>query len=820
MLSALIAENSTLTSEKAELRSLLDASNDELGALREEVSTSNATSSAPSRPRIHSRKSSAAGLGFGESYRLPIKDGEAKEEEEIGDRTMDTDELEAPPTSLSEEIVALSPLESKVSTVSIENSSRPKPDLLRESSVSTSSSKRSLSPSRSLKGVSTSESVSSSGTGISLLSPPISSSSLRPKIGRTSSSSASSTSTLGGGIEEVGGRRGSGSNVSTTPTSNLESEQESLNRQQQLQRERDNRTTQLSNLLDFIQRIFSRLSNSDVDSLTRRLQKQHLTGDVGHLARTTVNGIVRDVEGLREHFRKLIEIESRSLGKDDNSIGSSNQNLKDESMVSRKDFYALIKIVREMLVEMAKLRSVVNEIQMNPNQVTRILQEQLGVENGDEKGILPVGGWIARMFTGNQSSNPTSGNGVGNVGNQSQPTTAITSGSAAQSALQGKGLPSSTTESAATGGHARGASRGETNNNSNRIAAPRATAAVVSSDLAVEVKGTHASASTRRLSSSAAGSGGAEEESSSSSSPLSSSPVNSTEGSQLRAGPRPQITRGRSSLTRTQSRNLSGLFVGSVTPSSTSNSSWEAFERASRAPTNGGSGSQRPLSRIVDDDEVSIHQGRRGGGYHREIVEDEEDSFHNVLSKAGRNGHRRNLSDSSIHSTFIEDGNNEGLNTRNGRNSNYLSNRPSPINRIITPSTLSLQVSGNSNRNKPQTSTVNAISSDPSLSSPSLSEDSNSTASGGAPSRMRSLLGGGSFGLPSLRTATSTATLSLSNAGVSQPSNRRTVSSTSQQSESSVAVPISTNKDGSKSAKDPDLSSSLAFGRMGRSNAF
>ncbi|KAK0519263.1 hypothetical protein OC834_007443, partial [Tilletia horrida] len=62
---------------------------------------------------------------------------------------------------------------------------------------------------------------------------------------------------------------------------------------------RDTRTAQLSNLLDYVARIYNRLISTDIDTLHRRLQGQHLAGgDVGHLARTTVNSIVRDVEAL------------------------------------------------------------------------------------------------------------------------------------------------------------------------------------------------------------------------------------------------------------------------------------------------------------------------------------------------------------------------------------------------------------------------------------------------------------------------------------------------------------------------------------------
>lgn len=295
--------------------------------------------------------------------------------------------------------------------------------------------------------------------------------------------------------------------------------------------------------------------------------------------------------------------------------------------------------------------------------------------------------------------------------------------------------------------------------------APRASPAVVSSTLAVEVKGTHASAAEA------------------SQSRLSVSPKTPVNGG-LRAGPRPQRGRSQASLTRVQSRNLSGLFAGSLTPS------YAGLDAARGGPSDVGSSFtqknsfrpktndprttkpwQRPLSRIVDDDEISIHRGR---AIRQQVFDDSDnDDSDNEMSRSGNLLERalrpRGLSDSSVRSTFLDLADSAG----GGPVSPAVSRvRPSPISRIITPATLSLHSTPNTTAVEQERRSAEGIAS-PSRSlerSGSLTPGANGIAGGVASTilnrseKVLSFLSGGMVGSgapiqPNLASASPGATL-------------------------------------------------------------
>lgn len=144
----------------------------------------------------------------------------------------------------------------------------------------------------------------------------------------------------------------------------------------------ETRTAMLSSLVDYASRTLAKLSAADIDTLTGRLQRQKLAGDVAHLSRTTVQASVRDVEGLREHFRRVLDHEARQ--------GTAPA---DGSLVTRRDFFAVLKLMREALLEIARLRRCINEVHLSPNQAARLLHEHLGANTAKAS-------WFTRMFTG------------------------------------------------------------------------------------------------------------------------------------------------------------------------------------------------------------------------------------------------------------------------------------------------------------------------------------------------------------------------------------------------------------------------------------
>ena len=152
----------------------------------------------------------------------------------------------------------------------------------------------------------------------------------------------------------------------------------------------EHRTAMLSSFIETASNTFAKIQKADIDSLALRLQRQKLAGDVGHLSRTTVQSGVRDVEEWRDHFRKAVDKEARR--------GVP----QDSSLVSRRDFFALLKLQRESLLELARLRRCINEVHLNPSAAAKLLHEHLGAHT-----ITTNRSWISRMLTGVLSSEPT-----------------------------------------------------------------------------------------------------------------------------------------------------------------------------------------------------------------------------------------------------------------------------------------------------------------------------------------------------------------------------------------------------------------------------
>ncbi|CEH12369.1 hypothetical protein CBOM_00358 [Ceraceosorus bombacis] len=667
VIESLITENEALRRNNGELKTSLNAANEEVHILRDQalhspIAEVNGGHSFSPQSKSSSLDARAPKYGDIEKEGSPSR----RAEKSTVDTTMDLSELQGEPgrRTLADEIIAPAP-KTLQRPSAVRSSSR--------SSIRTASTNERVGSPRQMEGRSPFFSSSVTAESHAHLGADVRNANMQRKVSGASAIGSVATDTtmvdFGLAADEAG------ATIDPPKT-------------------RDNRTAQLSVLLDHIQRIFTRLSSADVDTLARRLQRQHLKGDVGHLARTTVNGILREVEGLRDHFRKLIEAEARgnANGKDDaSSMDSGARDRDSESLLARKEFFVLLKLFRDLFTEMARLRNAVNEVHLQPQNAARILQEQLGAATAEDKG---VGAWIGRLFSGgpNGPAGPASGLApVTSTGSTALPSVSL-SDKTVTNASSSKPLAAR-----APTVLGRPPSRGGM--------APRAP--ITSGTAPVEVKGLH-SASTSKPSSPLTRDV-----------PLASSPsdIAAPPGATLQAGPRPALARGRGSLSRTQSRNLSGLFAGSM-PSS---EGWDIVDRrdasgerpssivASQIGTHGpplrnlhlrgldqtSSGGGRPLSRIVDDDEISIRDGF--------IPE--------------RPLRPRGLSDSSIRSTYLDDGN---------RDSSAANHRPPPMGRLITPSTLALQA-----QTSHTSATARGLRVEDLDYSPAPSESSASTASAG-----------------------------------------------------------------------------------------
>ncbi|KAG8987492.1 hypothetical protein FRB93_004519 [Tulasnella sp. JGI-2019a] len=164
----------------------------------------------------------------------------------------------------------------------------------------------------------------------------------------------------------------------------------------------DDRTSALPSLIDRVSVLHTRVSQADVHTLTTRLKRQHLVGaDVGHLSKSTLKAIVGDIDALRGQFRAAIDV----------AKAPSDDGEEPESVMTRKDLRTLLKLLKDMLTELAQLRSLLNEVILDPGKATglkdRPVNSVLGglgptrsdsdPERGRSKGLLAPGamGWLA-----------------------------------------------------------------------------------------------------------------------------------------------------------------------------------------------------------------------------------------------------------------------------------------------------------------------------------------------------------------------------------------------------------------------------------------
>ena len=154
----------------------------------------------------------------------------------------------------------------------------------------------------------------------------------------------------------------------------------------------------LSSVLGRASSLLHRLVLSDALTLTSRLKRQHLAGDVSHLSRTTVGSIVSEAVLLRSNFRSLLE--------DDKIV----------TVCTRKDLRALFNLLKDAFNELGELRMTLNDVILDPSLAPRISEAAMN-PSGALAGKGGAAGWIApivKLFQGgdekptsSSSSNPS-----------------------------------------------------------------------------------------------------------------------------------------------------------------------------------------------------------------------------------------------------------------------------------------------------------------------------------------------------------------------------------------------------------------------------
>ncbi|KAI0658545.1 hypothetical protein C8Q70DRAFT_1054696 [Cubamyces menziesii] len=111
----------------------------------------------------------------------------------------------------------------------------------------------------------------------------------------------------------------------------------------------DGQSSVIGALLDRTTQLFNRITQADALTLTNRLKRQHLLGaDVSHLSRTTVNAILGEVTALRSHFRPFLE---------DDKITTT---------CTRRDLRGLLKLIKDVFTELGELRVTLNDVILDP----------------------------------------------------------------------------------------------------------------------------------------------------------------------------------------------------------------------------------------------------------------------------------------------------------------------------------------------------------------------------------------------------------------------------------------------------------------------
>ncbi|PCH40784.1 hypothetical protein WOLCODRAFT_136990 [Wolfiporia cocos MD-104 SS10] len=139
-------------------------------------------------------------------------------------------------------------------------------------------------------------------------------------------------------------------------------------------------------LIERVTMLLNRLTQADALTLTNRLKRQRLLGaDVSHLSRTTVSSILQEAATLRSHFRAFLEDEKATL------------------ICTRRDLRALFKLFKDMFAEMGQMRVTLNDVILDPTVAGKVSDmamnpskaaaaEPLG---GDAAGTTAPSSWIA-----------------------------------------------------------------------------------------------------------------------------------------------------------------------------------------------------------------------------------------------------------------------------------------------------------------------------------------------------------------------------------------------------------------------------------------
>ncbi|BGP05611.1 hypothetical protein JCM10049v2_001417 [Rhodotorula toruloides] len=141
----------------------------------------------------------------------------------------------------------------------------------------------------------------------------------------------------------------------------------------------ETRTAALGQLIEHVSKLLLRVQAADIATQEKRLRKQQLAGDVRFLAQANLKDLVNDVDSVRHHFRRVVEQERATQTRQNSLAASTAASSADTSLVTRRDFVSLVKLLRDLLFEASRLRMLVNRVQLEPGLAEKL--KELDVPN-------------------------------------------------------------------------------------------------------------------------------------------------------------------------------------------------------------------------------------------------------------------------------------------------------------------------------------------------------------------------------------------------------------------------------------------------------
>ena len=133
----------------------------------------------------------------------------------------------------------------------------------------------------------------------------------------------------------------------------------------------------LALLIDYLTKALGKIKSTDIATLNRRLKKQHLPGDVQHLSRSTLQALQLEFLDLRQAFRGVHDLPN----------------------VTRREFSSLLKLMKDVFIELTELQSLVNDVTVDYHLAKKLHRAAYATEGEDKDPKASGLGWIAAPIT-------------------------------------------------------------------------------------------------------------------------------------------------------------------------------------------------------------------------------------------------------------------------------------------------------------------------------------------------------------------------------------------------------------------------------------